>query len=95
MTVSATEWAASESIALDPLISPATAFATAMPRLARAATITVKVDSPPSAVLSAFASLMVGSMSESRRQVALIPGARGTRTTPSWMTVIARRPSAV
>ncbi len=64
MTVSATEWAASESIALEPLISPATALATAMPRLARAATITVKVDSPPSAVLSAFASLMVGSMSE-------------------------------
>ncbi len=59
MTVSATEWAASESIALDPLISPATAFATAMPRLATAATMTVNVDSPP----ADFASLMVGSMS--------------------------------
>lgn len=80
MTVSATEWAASESIALDPLISPATAFATAMPRLARAATITVKVDSPPpaspsSASLSACASLMElmeGSMSEMTPQAGLI-----------------------
>lgn len=43
MTVSATECAASESMALEPLMIPAIAFATAMPRLATAATMTVKV----------------------------------------------------
>lgn len=59
VTVSATECAASESIALEPLIRPATSFAAAMPRLAAAATATVNLDSPP--VL--FSSLMVGSMS--------------------------------
>ncbi|GHH32683.1 hypothetical protein GCM10018773_02110 [Streptomyces candidus] len=62
MTVSATEWAASDSIALEPLIAPATAFATAMPRLATAATTTVKVLSPlfsPAGGSSPF-SLMYG-----------------------------------
>ena len=43
VTVSATECAASESMALEPLMTPATALATAMPRLATAATITVRV----------------------------------------------------
>lgn len=79
MTVSATEWAASESIALEPLISPATAFATAMPRLATAATTTVNVDSPPSVPLPASASPMVGSMSEMVLQVVLIPAGCGRR----------------
>ncbi|CAM5303947.1 hypothetical protein SCALM49S_09543 [Streptomyces californicus] len=84
MTVSATEWAASESIALEPLISPATALATAMPRLAAAATITVKADSPPSVSpssvsLLAFASLMVGSMSEPRLRRPFILAGRGRR----------------
>ncbi|SCE37307.1 hypothetical protein GA0115246_115927 [Streptomyces sp. SolWspMP-sol7th] len=46
MTVSASEWAASESIAEEPLTSPARSFAAAIPRLAPAATRTVKVLSP-------------------------------------------------
>lgn len=85
MTVSATEWAASESIALEPLINPAAALATAMPRLAAAATITVNVDSPPLSVPSvlsvpfASTSLMVGSMSEMLLRMRLITGERGRR----------------
>ena len=48
VTVSATEWAASESIALEPLTRPATALAAAIPKFAAAATSTVKVLSPDS-----------------------------------------------
>ena len=47
VTVSATECAASESIAEEWLIRPPISFATAMARLARPATMTVPVDSPP------------------------------------------------
>ncbi|GHB61559.1 hypothetical protein GCM10010377_60640 [Streptomyces viridiviolaceus] len=46
MTVSATECPASASMALEPLMMPATALASATPKLAAAATITVKVDPP-------------------------------------------------
>ncbi|GAA4184255.1 hypothetical protein GCM10022252_12840 [Streptosporangium oxazolinicum] len=51
MTVSAAEWAASDSIADEPLNSPATSLATAIARLARPATITVErlSEPPPSA----------------------------------------------
>ena len=49
MVVSATEWAASESIAADPESSPATSLATAMARLAAPATTTV-----PTLSLSVF-----------------------------------------
>lgn len=41
MVVSATEWAASESIAAEPETIPATSLATAMARLAAPATTTV------------------------------------------------------
>jgi hypothetical protein len=41
VVVSATEWAASDSTAAEPEITPASAFANATARLARPATITV------------------------------------------------------
>src|SRR4051794_7285449 len=47
VTVSASECAASDSIAEEWLIRPPTSLATAMPRLASPATTTVPVDSPP------------------------------------------------
>src|SRR3954466_3213481 len=43
LSVSATEWAASASIELDPLSRPAAALATAMARLAPSATSTVRL----------------------------------------------------
>ncbi len=80
MTVSATECAASESIALDPLISPAIAFATAIPRLATAATTTVNVDSPPGALLSVlFSALMVGSIHDGAGRGLFSPAGPGPR----------------
>lgn len=61
MTVSATEWAASESIADEPLTMPPIALATAMPRLVTTATMTVPTLSPLSSgsVLSDSTSDMV------------------------------------
>jgi hypothetical protein len=57
VAVSANEWAASDSIAADPDRAPATAFATAMARLAAPATITVTTLSPPLSSLCVVARL--------------------------------------
>jgi hypothetical protein len=50
VTVSATECAASDSIADEWLMRPPISFATAIARFASPATITVPVDSPPPSV---------------------------------------------
>ncbi|GHB40730.1 hypothetical protein GCM10010347_08010 [Streptomyces cirratus] len=53
MTVSATECAASDSIALDPLMIPPTTLAAAIPRLVTTATTTVPTLSDSAASVAA------------------------------------------